>query len=112
MSSIPSRVLDNEPVTTEVTVPEPNDRTCTRRIIFGPHVHASDLFRVVNYSGESDECGAPATHAVFRTCCGAPMRYACEVHVNVFDVGNSTICRTCHHRCVKGVCCHRVVTPL
>ncbi len=110
MSSIPSRVLDNEPVTTEVTVPEPNDRTCMSHLVFTARhgdEHQADIMSPV-----TGPCGKPATHSVFRTCCDGPVSFTCDDHANPFWLGKSAVCRNCHHRCVEGVCCHRVVTPL
>lgn len=110
MSSAPSRTLDSNPVTTEVTNPEPNDRTCQRRLVFTntqPNdSHAGPVQSV------TDPCGKPATHVMFRTCCGGPPAFTCEEHSNPFLGDRSTVCMNCHHRCIKGVCCHRVVTTL
>lgn len=105
-SDLLSRNLDTIPITTE----ELNSKTCTHSWVFITH-RAGDPHTIIGNEGKFNECDKPATHIVLRTCCGG-ITYRCTEHAEPFGKAPGSTCLECKHRCIKGVCCHRVVTPL
>lgn len=104
-SEAPSRILDT------ITTDQPNDKTCTHSTVYVGHPH-DDPHTAIELRDQSAQCGKPATHITFKTCCGA-VSYQCDEHAPSFPAGaKATVCLECRHRCVSGVCCHRIVTPL
>lgn len=106
-SDLLSRNLDTIPITTE----ELNDKTCEHRRVYIQHPQG-DPHTAAEIGDSTPPCGKPATHIVLKTCCG-DIAYQCTAHAEPFS-GNvtATTCLACRHRCVKGVCCHRIATPL
>jgi hypothetical protein len=102
-NTVPSSVLDTE---------HQEPKRCTRREIIRGKVMGADPSTVIELGDMSEECGAVATHSVIFTCCDGRVTYACDEHTDTFFEGRPNVCRKCLHRCIPGVCCHRIVTPL
>lgn len=107
MSTItPSRILDNEVVTVSDT---DTPKTCEHWVIHGKY----EGTQVTKITAITPDCDKPATHQVLSTCCTrAPIKYVCDEHAAPFSRFSGSICIWCKHRCPRGVCYHRLISPL